>query len=132
MEARISLGYKYFVGEGVHQNCDKAAAYYRPVAQSGFSSLPAPSGSPERNSAVAEEAMKGVMRLYGESPRLVNEEEASHEEEDVVQYWHYSAESGDAAAQVCNNRTQIKALYLIMHWLCLGHHGYSLSTRRIW
>jgi len=63
---------------------------------------PPPSGSPDRNSAVAEEAMKGVMRLYGESPRLVNEEEASHEEEDVVQYWHYSAESGDAAAQVCN------------------------------
>lgn len=101
----MSLGYKYFVGEGVHQSCEKAAAYYRPVAQAGemftlpkmlrFAVL-----CDTCAQLVADEALKGIMPLYGESPRLVNDEEASHEEEDVVQYWHYSAESGDAAAQV--------------------------------
>jgi hypothetical protein len=97
----MSLGYKYFVGEGVHQSCEKAAAYYRPAAQAG--ELYTATNKPTDIcyiSIVADEALKGIMPLYGESPRLVNDEEASHEEEDVVQYWHYSAESGDAAAQV--------------------------------
>lgn len=41
------------------------------------------------------------LRYSAETHRLVNVDESSYtEEEDVVQYWKYSADSGDSTAQV--------------------------------
>jgi hypothetical protein len=52
--------------------------------------------------SVAEEVAASGLRYGTETHRLVNNDDAASytEEEDVVQYWKYSAETGDPSAQV--------------------------------
>jgi len=94
LEAQATLGYKYLFGDGVHKSCEKAAPHYRAVAH-----------------AVAEKAMKTGLRLHVDSKRLMSDEDMYEEEEDVVQFWQYSAEGGKAPAQVTMGTLYLKGAY---------------------
>jgi len=85
IEAQVTLGYKYLFGHGLRKDCERSADYYSTVAQ-----------------IVAEQVSHTGLRVGSETHRLVNTEDLGSlkEEEDVVQYWKYSAASGDPAAQV--------------------------------
>ncbi|KAL6050605.1 Protein sel-1 1 [Balamuthia mandrillaris] len=93
-EARITLGYKHLHGHGVQQDCEKAMFHYRRVAQQ-----------------VAQEITDTGLAQAVELIRLSNEDELAHEEEDVVQYWKYSADSGDIAAMVMMGTLYLQGAY---------------------
>jgi SEL1 protein len=85
--AQMSLGYKYMFGYGVPRSCDNAAIYYNLVAK-----------------AIVTERRETGMGLYAESARLSEEFETgrvrAEEDEDIVQFYQYNADTGDAEAQV--------------------------------
>lgn len=123
------MGYKHLFGHGTRKDCGRAADYYGTVAQLSTPRPPPPPpqrvsvrwllhrgiyshcsrhawvlvwGCIHTFLSVAEEVAASGLRYGTETHRLVNNDDAVSytEEEDVVQYWKYSAETGDPSAQV--------------------------------
>lgn len=87
-KARMALGFRYLYGLGVPKSCATGLTYYQAVAQT-----------------VVDERNEDLVSPINDKVRLVDEDAASgkppaQEDHDVVNYYKYSAQRGDPAAQV--------------------------------
>ena len=97
----LALAYKYNQGHGVPKSCSKAALRYEQVASRGNWKLFENSLKFPRK--VAE--VKDILNPFRNDVRLSDSVDPSKDkskEENIVQYYQYSADTGDAAAQVLN------------------------------
>lgn len=90
--ALLTLGYKYLYGHNVLKNCGKAQQRYQQVAEIVVTEM--------------QESTVTMGGIHTEFQRLSDQDFTSRdrhkEEEDIVQYYQYSADTGDPTAQVYN------------------------------
>lgn len=115
VEAQITMGYKHLFGHGTRKDCGRAADYYGTVAQ-----------------LIAEEVAASGLRYGTETHRLVNNDDAVSytEEEDVVQYWKYSAETGDPSAQVTMGTLHLQGAYGVEQNYELAREYFALAAEQ--
>lgn len=98
--AQMVLGYKYFYGHDVTQSCTKAANRYEQAAAKVVEGL---------------EGIIGQSMFYHDHVRLSESIESKRdrnkEEADIVQYYQYSADTGDAHAQVAMGTLYLQGVY---------------------
>ena len=85
--AAMSMGYRYLYGRSVPQKCEAALVYYELAA----------------NHAIDELAHGQAFLPLTEFTRLTDDMDKSKlkkGEDEIIQYYHYSAEKGDASAQI--------------------------------
>ena len=83
----MSIGYRYLYGRTVPQKCEKAQIYYELAANHGIDEL----------------AQGKSFVSLNENIRLTDDMDTNKlkkGEDEVIQYYHYSADKGDTAAQV--------------------------------
>jgi len=85
--AQMMLGYRYFTGIGVQQNCESALTYYKKVAKKVSNETKSHGGN----------AVQRV-RLYDELEQPGGT--AGQIDEDLLQYYQFLADKGDVQAQV--------------------------------
>ena len=85
MQAATGLGYRHLNGHGVHESCHSALLYYHQAARAVLSQVGRPGGHSHVHTT----------RLG----RSVSARSAYTRERDIVQYYEYSAETGNADAQ---------------------------------
>eukprot|EP00899_Mesostigma_viride_P024620 jgi/Mesvir1/5342/Mv15430-RA.2 len=84
--ASLAMGYRHLHGRGVQQSCKAAALYYRPVAEQVVAQYEPAWSRPLRS---------GVLRLAAEEQQPAS----ATREEDLAQYYQYSADMGHVGAQ---------------------------------
>lgn len=108
--ATLTLGYKYYYGHGVVKSCTKAVQKYEIVASKvieQFYSMYGSSFGGYHNQITGEQTR--LSDGYGNE--ATSHKERQHEEEDIVQYYQYSADTGDFAAQVTMGTLYLQGAY---------------------
>ncbi|KAI9005615.1 hypothetical protein DFJ74DRAFT_596136, partial [Hyaloraphidium curvatum] len=105
--SEMALGYRYLAGIGTQKNCDEAVWYYRKAAQKAIAywQTGPPGGHivpPSKHRLADDEGGtfgSGASGAGNPNPGGRNTGDGALTPDDVLQYWQYTAERGDATAQ---------------------------------
>lgn len=105
--SEMALGYRYLAGIGTQKNCDEAVWYYRKAAQKSINYwLSGPPGGypspPSKHRLTDDDGGtygSGASGAGNPNPSGRSAGDGALSPDDVLQYWQYTAERGDASAQ---------------------------------